>query len=59
VSTPTDVPSRPAPADATRDELELVRAALRGLKFGAVVITVHDGVIAQIERTEKLRPPKR
>ena len=39
--------------------LDLVRTALRGLKFGQIVITVHDGVVAQVERTEKLRPPRR
>jgi hypothetical protein len=29
--------------------------ALRGLRFGAVEITVHEGRIVQIERKEKLR----
>ena len=29
--------------------------ALRGLRFGAVEIVVHDGRIVQIERKEKLR----
>lgn len=38
--------------------LELVRAALAGLRFGEVVIAVHDGEIVQVSRTEKLRPPK-
>jgi hypothetical protein len=41
------------------DALELVREALEGLTYGQVVITVHAGVISQVERTEKLRPPKR
>ena len=45
------------PPDA--DPLALVREALRDLSFGQVVITVHDGAIAQVERTEKLRPPRR
>lgn len=45
------------PPDA--DSLALVREALKGLSFGQVVITVHDGAIAQVERTEKLRPPRR
>lgn len=30
-------------------------AALDGLKFGSVEITVHDGRIVQIERREKVR----
>lgn len=42
-----------------REALELIREALRGLKFGQVVVTVHDGVVAQVERTEKIRPQQR
>jgi len=34
---------------------ERIGAALRGLRFGAVEITVHNGRIVQIERREKLR----
>jgi hypothetical protein len=37
------------------DPIELVRNALAGLKFGEVVIAVHDGEIVQIARTEKIR----
>jgi hypothetical protein len=32
-----------------------VRDVLRGLKFGTVTIIVQDGVVVQIERTEKRR----
>jgi hypothetical protein len=39
-----------------RDILEQVRAALAGLRFGEIVIAVHDGEIVQIARTEKFRP---
>jgi len=35
--------------------LEAVADALRGLRFGEVVITVQDGVVVQIERTERKR----
>ena len=35
--------------------LERVRAALSGLLFGSVTITVHDGVVVQVERSEKMR----
>jgi hypothetical protein len=47
--------------DAAADPgtLELIRDALRGLRYGQVVVTVHDGVVAQVERTEKLRPQRR
>jgi len=37
------------------DPIELVRSALSGLRFGEVVIAVHDGEIVQIARTEKIR----
>lgn len=36
-----------------------IQAALQGLKFGSVEITVHNGQVVQIERKEKFRlqPP--
>jgi hypothetical protein len=34
---------------------EEVRASLKNLKFGSVTIIVQDGVIIQIDRTEKRR----
>ena len=39
-------------AEYTFDE---VRASLRNLKYGSVTIIVQDGVIIQIDRTEKRR----
>lgn len=42
----------------TADPIELVRHALAGLRFGEVVIAVHDGEIVQIARTEKIRTQK-
>ncbi len=42
--------------DALKDDALLeVRAALRGLRFGNVNVIVQDGVIVQIDRTEKTR----
>ncbi len=35
--------------------IEQIRDALRGLRFGNVLIVVQDGVVVQIERTEKRR----
>jgi hypothetical protein len=35
--------------------LEQIRGALRGLQFGSVTVIVQDGVVIQIDRTEKLR----
>ena len=43
----------------TQDSLELIKQALAGLKFGEVVIAIHDGEIVQIARTEKLRPARK
>jgi hypothetical protein len=36
-------------------EIAQIRDALRGLRFGAVTIVVQDGVVVQIDRTEKRR----
>jgi hypothetical protein len=35
--------------------IEQIRDALRGLRFGNISIVVQDGVIVQIDRTEKRR----
>jgi hypothetical protein len=46
--------------DAEREsELEQIRESLAGLKFGSVTIIVQDGVIVQIDRTEKKRMQRR
>jgi hypothetical protein len=39
----------------TPDEIQEVADALRGLRFGVVQVVVQDGVVVQIERTEKRR----
>lgn len=45
-----------AAADAARDaELQQIREALRGLRYGSVTVVVQDGVVIQIDRTEKRR----
>ncbi len=38
--------------------LEEVRQSLRGLQFGSLLIIVQDGVVVQIDRTEKKRLPR-
>ncbi len=43
-------PSRPS-----HDEVQQIVLALRGLRFGVVNIVVQDGVVIQIDRTEKRR----
>lgn len=37
------------------DELRQISASLRGLRYGSVTIIVQDGVVIQIDRTEKRR----
>lgn len=49
------VPSEPVGEDSREREIAQIRDALRGLKFGAVNIVVQDGVVVQIDRTEKRR----
>ena len=35
--------------------LRALREALRGIRFGAVELVVHDGRVVQLERREKVR----
>ena len=52
-------PGDPPEAGDDRDDDAVLRAiagAVRGLRFGSVEITVHDGAVVQIERKEKFRP---
>jgi hypothetical protein len=35
--------------------LTKVRDALNGLRYGVVTVVVQDGVVEQVERTEKVR----
>ncbi len=43
--------------ESTRDTgaLGRIESALRGLEFGTVTAVVQNGVIVQVERTEKVR----
>jgi hypothetical protein len=45
-----------AELDEARDR---ILAALRGLRFGTVTAVVQDGVVVQVERTEKIRLERR
>ncbi len=38
-------------------EVETIEEALKGLRFGTVQLTVHDGKLVRIERLEKIRLP--
>jgi hypothetical protein len=41
--------------DATEAVLAQIRGVLQGLRFGSVTIVIQDGVVVQIDRTEKRR----
>jgi hypothetical protein len=41
--------------DGLEAVLAQIRATLEGLRFGSVTIIVQDGVVVQIDRTEKRR----
>lgn len=41
--------------EPSQADLAAVKTALNGLQFGSVTIIVQDGVIVQIDRTEKRR----
>jgi len=48
-----------APArDKERTALDLIKSALTGLKYGELVISVHEGEVVQVSRTEKFRPTR-
>ncbi len=62
----TDSENEPTPPEAieafpSAAVMEQIRQSLRGLRYGTVTIIVQDGVVVQIERTEKrrLRGPRR
>ena len=50
-----DVPMR----EEAHFGLERIIAALQGLRYGTVTAVVQDGVVVQVERTEKFRLEKR
>jgi hypothetical protein len=49
----------PTSVDRTRDALERIQTALRGLRYGTVTAVVQDGIVVQVDRTEKIRIEKR
>lgn len=42
-----------------RTALDRIDTALRGLRYGTVTAVVQDGVVVQVERTEKVRLERR
>jgi hypothetical protein len=45
--------------DETSDAMQRIKAALHGLRYGAVTALVQDGVVVLVERTEKMRLERR
>jgi hypothetical protein len=53
-----ETPAAPQPAESERSHrsaLRYVEEALRGLQYGTLTIIVQDGVVVQVERTERRR----
>jgi hypothetical protein len=50
-----ELATRPAPARAAELDLDQVRKAVEGIRFGKVRVIIQDGLIVQIERVEKQR----
>lgn len=53
--TPQQLNSTSPRSGSVDDVLNQIRDSLRGLRFGSVNIIVQDGVVIQIDRTEKRR----
>lgn len=45
----------PSLSDAERELLRQLINALRSLQYGSVILTVHDGQLVEIQKTEKIR----
>jgi hypothetical protein len=54
----TEPPSDPTADAKDRISIDLIQAALRGLRYGEVRIVVQDGVVVQVEKTERMRPSR-
>ena len=54
-----DGPPAALALERANQTLDRIQAALRGLRYGTVTAVVQDGVVVQVERTEKIRLEKR
>lgn len=48
-------PPAPAAGHATESWSSVVEEMLEGLRYGTIQLTVHDGRVVQIDRTERRR----
>lgn len=58
ITQPSSNSPRRAPAE-TEEAIASIRDALRGLEYGEISVIVQDGVVIQIERTERRRLRRR
>lgn len=42
-------------SDKTLNWIQVVQKQVDGIRFGVVQITIHNGEVVQVERTEKIR----
>jgi hypothetical protein len=59
MSDPTLAARSVTPSEDDPRALAKVREALKGLRYGQVTIVVQDGLVVQVERTEKVRIVRR
>lgn len=42
-------------SQSERELLKDVAAAVKGIRYGSVVLTIHDGRIVEVSKTERIR----
>lgn len=50
-----DHKSLPQPRSTSELDLDQIRVAARGIRYGEIRVIIQDGVVVQIERMEKQR----
>jgi hypothetical protein len=49
------IPTRRDTLSLDHEALDAIRQALRGLRYGQIIVVVQDGVVVQVDRTERRR----
>ena len=42
-------------SESERDLLKELTVAIRGIRYGSVVLTIHDGRLVEVSKTERIR----
>jgi hypothetical protein len=42
-------------SESERDLLKELAAAIRGIRYGSVVLTIHEGRLVEVSKTERIR----